>query len=318
MKLPFKIGYEMTGIHSRYYKEERSTTRTTDASRYVITGISQFIVDELRSLGYFQYKKQTYCDGHCVEFPSPVFNSTEVSTRFYDVLSRLFKKHGLVPKRPETVCGGHHWHVSFPKFYTDEFLTALYRDATMRYFLPWVFTEPDDTESAINYYLTKLCCDPEKIRDNSEYLDQYRFLTERSFIGEHKFVPVSKLNHVTFNQYETNKRNALFSFDDFGTVIHYNVGFEFRGFEAPCNRDEFLDQQDFVIAYVNWVIDRVSRNDCTKVNFISADRLKQSPMDVAIGEFLDLVKKIGLDGKRYMKYVRRNLIPRWEEDRVRV
>lgn len=225
------------------------------------------------------------------------------------------------------MCGGNHWHVSFPKVYLKEYLFALYRDATMRYFLPWVFTEPDDTDSASNFYLTELCAHPEVINESEvinecgEFRDHYNLLTAGFANGKwHRgqFL-VSKENHVCFNTYETKDETAPIkspSWDRDGSPEYYNAGFEFRGFDSSQSK-WILDQQDFVVAYVKWVTGRVANNDYTKVKFMSQKQLQQIGPFAAIAAFNDLLDNIGLDSKRYAKYVQRNLLPRWEDGRIR-
>lgn len=298
------FGFEMTGIITGY-EEELDKTWGTGMNPTVKTfdrtvELSRKVGGELRAAGYKSFELgRAYVDGHCIELPSPVFASSGDALRFYRIAKSIFRKHKITPQNPLTVCGGNHLHFSMR---SEGHTSRVVRDLVSRYFLPWVFTQPDDTDSCDNIIANKAMLRMQKFEDLG-------FLPCREIYDAKAY---SYLTGATKAYYLFHPKESLVSVSERGVDSAQVV--EFRGVEAPRNECEFADQFNFFNAYVRWA----ERREPKKFRFMSRAEFNRITPKQAVKEFRKLCRKIGIDPRRYDKYIRRNLLPRWELRRKRV
>jgi len=314
-KLPFTLGYELTAVY-RHYRHDKYVVcgkkrvntghcnhKTTQKNKKV----SGLLVSFLRKKGYkmphsflnWRQKrtKKVYVDGHCIEIPSPVFKTVEDAIKFYDICWSFLKKRDFQPKHNLTVCGGNHLHFGI----TDvSWIRAIFRDLISRHYITWVFTEPDDTDSCDNF------------NNNLMW-----------FIERHCFGAIQEEQNQNniINLLFTNKNIDITKIDDNKeqNICINNKGktLEFRCVEAPRNRQEFLEQLEFFVAYVLWIKERMKEKQFYAPKLLSRREIQRLNPQTAIKRFNQLLDKLGLDKEKYSKYIKRNLLPRWELDRER-
>lgn len=150
-KFPYPIGIEMTAIPASYNEKlhQRGVLSLAGYHDYptdqLLDGLTYKIKKSLRKNQIKFYHCQQ--DGHCIEVASPKLYSWSETERWAKAVRKVFKQHDCHPKHPETVCGGCHVHVGSIK--VDDKIKLL-SDVIMRPYLPWVFGEPDDTNSMNN------------------------------------------------------------------------------------------------------------------------------------------------------------------------
>jgi hypothetical protein len=93
----------------------------------------------------------------------------------------------------------------------------------------------------------------------------------------------------------------------FGTI-------EFRFFESPLNWKEQWDHVEFVVKYIKYV-GKLKRPP-QKTAWTTKELSEFSQQDCITG-FRKLLGALGLGYQRYEKYVKRNMLPRWELGRRR-
>lgn len=284
--LPYTIGYEMTALWSRY--KESSTRRhcVDETTQYMNNAASTFIALKLKKrYGAKTYQLKPYTDGHCIEFPSPVFKSRQEAVKFYRYLSKLFSDFDYVPQHPDkTVCGGHHWHIGLPDDHSagSVMLKKLMRDIALRPYITWAFTHPDDTESTNNLHT--------ECRDISLVA-----FCEAEPSWQHN------LNNLT-------SKYCCIAWNEKGNTA------EFRCFEAPWDYDDFLSQMDFVLAYWDYVQSRPVPEPITCFTY---DEIQDITLADAKEHFLKLLTTLQLDHARYYNFIERNLETRWQLGRSR-
>ena len=308
MKLPYTIGFEITGIIPEYKEKTVKSLSIienvpTDETMSLTIAYSCLISSELRKKYPKDFEVQKYIDGHCLEFPSPVFTSTEEMDKFYKFVKSQFDKFKIAPHHPITVCGGNHMHFGISN---QVVIRNIMRDFTNRWYIPWVFTQPDDTES---------CCN---IKNDLELCNLQNFVDEG---GEfQKFTKTDIINKFYFQILTSDVPIDMLEISGLkdmcvGPNIKKGKGtFEFRCIEAPLSFSEFKDQQEFFIRYFNMA--RKLKN-VSPVSFISNEQFQNITFSAAIVNFNALLDQLGLNPKRYIKYVERNLLPRWELGRKR-
>lgn len=276
-----------------------------------------------------------FTDVHCAEWPSPVFTRWESARKFYQTTFRLMKKHGLKPQDPATVCGGNHLHFGFAEHEKD-LVIKFYNYVQNLYFLPWVFTQPDDTDScnntaALNQY--GAITDDTSCTEVITYRDVYIFAEGLVTATENKIEPVAFFKAV---ERKFDYRFATWAACLFGkttpdinlgllpntkymlaTVNKVRRGFtlEYRCVEAPNDSREFADQVYFFNKLTS-ALPRLAEKFPRKCPKSFADHQKISSAS-AREDFYELCRKIGVSYPRYEKYVQRNLLPRWELGRNR-
>lgn len=298
-QLPFDLGFELTALAGDY-KE--------DVNRYHIKDMmnGERVARSLRKLGYRiptrqkhwsgRFEPRTFIDGHCVEIPSPVFCTVKSVLKFYDAAWKTLKRLKYTPQNPQTVCGGNHLHFGIKSLVL---MRAVMRDFAHRYYIPWVFTQPDDIDSCDN-----LNCE-------SVWRSMQNWFCNIFFSTHSPLIP------FLYSDKKMRKK-------DIPSTKFYAIGMnnggktlEFRCVEAPKNRDEFLDQIEFFVTYILWVKKEMRKRKIIMPARMTKEQMQAISPDEAAADFYKLLSDMGLDKKRYEKYVKRNLYPRWQLGRER-
>jgi hypothetical protein len=321
-KLPLRFGTEITGIIREYQECQRKpepTQRTYDKTRSRATQISRALNP---SFGVSPIYVHT--DTHCVELESPVFTNFPAALKFYRKVWRVFRKHGLTPHNPQTVCGGGHLHFDVD---TLDQIRNILRHVAHNPWLPWVFTQPDDTDSCNNVCSSSTLQSYGQgswrnidAQDDEHHLmfkilyqcpeQKFRWRELVDYYGNLKKIkdPTSR----AFDYIMGLKSLAATPRCNFTDIIQ-SGWIEFRCVEAPKNAREFEDQLEFFWRFVQHFADKPA----PPVKYIPLAKLQRYGKKRAIREFNSLLRRLGLDPQRYAKYVKRNLLPRWEYGRQR-
>ncbi len=312
MKLPFTIGYEMTGLVPNYAEHmvkdmfgEELIEVVPDADS-LNEALSLVIAAKLKEKYPKNFNVEYYTDGHCIEFPSPVFNTTEAADKFFRTVKREFDAHKITAHNPVTVCGGHHWHFGISNKKT---IRNIFRDFAMRPYIPWIFTQPDDTESCNNWITVDLT--------NNSFASPIVKTMYRIFHGNDG----KDLKELNFTELDGDKGRCLVT----NLPNQYNLKLpeakryvrtlEFRCAEAPRDYEEYKAQRDFFIAYVKYASTLTKVKPC---KFITVSELQAITPAECIHKFNLLLKILKLNPRRYHKLIRRNLYPRWKLNRERM
>jgi hypothetical protein len=289
------MGYEMTGILSDY--KEREYCQPTIYTKMKTHSVSFLIADELSKWYPKLINKQDgkvkdrWADGHCIEFPSPVFRSMRSARLFYKRLARLFKKYGVAPKHPVTVCGGNHIH--FGGLSLEQMRYAVRLIAANRA-IKWVFTHPDDTDSCENfkdyYYFN---------RGMSLTMDTHYSNNGYYSLEEQIFLFVTSDKSMDWENLSENKNIAAWPNPTYKTL-------EYRCVEAPDNWKECELQLKFFTALTKLAISLHKRKTRIAIDFAPLNKEK------AIQSFNKLLLRLGLEPADYAYLVERNLEPRFE------
>lgn len=296
--LPHSFGFELSALAPKY--SENGFGGLTDAcikrTDRLVSQLRAYLdeVDEYRGTKVAR-------DGHCLEAPSPVFQNFNDAVKFYRYVWAFLTRKGATPHHWKTVCGGGHLHFGVNNLNQ---IRNLMRNVATHYFLGWVFTQPDDTDSA-NCALADIDLRRMQVEENcplvgnNNNVDAYNAYAGvgpwRPTPDEFKYLHGAKALACT------------------GTKQGDTHTVEFRCVEAPKNEDEFADQVEFFARYL-----AEFKNDTpAPLRFITDEALNAIPQEQAIEDFNRLCRTLNLDPKRYEKYVNRNLKPRWELDRVR-
>jgi hypothetical protein len=239
-------------------------------------------------------------DDHCIEVSTKkLYTKNQLRNNFIRI-RRVMADYGLRPHHPDMVCGGGHIHAGIPG---SRFRHEVMRDVCNRYFLQWVFSQPDEEEACDNLVASIDYNDP----DIKQYL-----------AGEYAPTDDGIDNIPT-------KVKALFDPKDkdgccsksYSVLISDLKTVEFRFFEAPLDWSEQWDQVEFVLRYVAYLKRQYDSGTRIKVVPISFAQLQKITPEMAIIEFKKLLGILKLPYKRYAKYVNRNLRPRWRLKRER-
>ncbi len=290
-RLPFKTGIEMSAVPI-----EHSEDKDIDGSYARKIAASLYISHYIKQRHFTSYKiSPDYRDGHCLEFPSPVFERWDTLELFYKIVSEGFKAMKARPHHPATVCGGNHIHFNVTKKHGR----AIIRDIIQHPEIGWVFTQPDDTESASAFLENGLL----KHSFWNSLFEQYQNPTALNWFK-------MLYTNSPFDAKHTDTKSYAAGFNNNGRTI------EFRCAEAPRNWSEMQDQLFFFIQYALWVEKNVDKIGPIK-SLMTYGALQNISMENAIKRFEKLLAKIGLPKERYQKYINRNLKPRWEDGRRR-
>ncbi len=309
--LPFTMGFEMTGIAPLY--DETDSDTTTAETDTITEALSRLVAAKLVAKYPKSFKAgYAYCDGHCLEFPSPVFKTTKAADDFYKFVKKQFDAFGVTPQNKLTVCGGNHIHFGIRN---KRKIKNILRNFATHYYVPWVFTQPDDTDSCNNtlgdsemFDLQEECKHPTDGADRLEYLTRNCYNWTRAM---YILLTQSKFPNDYFRHLYNDKDRALTLNKPTAKV----TTLEFRCVEAPRDYSEWVDQRDFFIAYMKYAMNLPTQPPIT---FISPDALNEIKAATAVKGFNALCVTLKLDPKRYAKYVRRNLYPRWDKELGRV
>ena len=133
------FGFEMTGIPLWYVEGVCNY-----GASYAIKLLAREIQGNIKENYPTADSKK---DGHCVEVNSPVFSSWDEAKKFYDYIKEYFDSQHISPHNPTCVCGGNHLHFGNLSDKQREQCALHLIDYP---FIPWIFTQPDDTESCCN------------------------------------------------------------------------------------------------------------------------------------------------------------------------
>lgn len=257
MKFKHTMGIELTAIPKVPFDMMLSVDHNGQSYSYTDVDLTQhqkILRGVKKALG--RYVGCIHIDSHCLEVSSPVFKDSVRMKRWFTKVRNTTKKHGMTPHHEDTVCGGGHIHVgiNYENPLQKKICSSIRRD----YFLPWVFSQPDEEES----------CDNGGTGKNASMHQNYKTI-------------------------------------------------EFRFFESAKS---WREQWDHVV-FVNKYIDLVERSEDPGRKFnrypYSREQLNKISQKQAIKSFKALLTKLELPYSRYEKYVTRNLLPRWELERVR-
>lgn len=296
-KLPFKIGFEMTGIPEGH-KEKNAPNGWGN----VLYGLSLLVSIEINKR-FPKFKiSELYRDGHCLEFQSPVFDEMNKLKEFYQTTFAAMKRYGINPQHRKTVCGGNHLHFDV----TRNIGTAILRSMVNHPEIVWAFTQPDDTESCNNLTMTPTI--RHVMRKSAVTFSEENSPWRWDRHVYNAFKALFTLGDVSPCDLET-KADAV-GFNNEGKSI------EFRCVEAPKNWSEFKDQLDFFMAFTQSVA--ANPDSIAPLQTLPTKKALQAiSRQNATRNFNLLLDKLGLKRSRYAKYVKRNLRPRWELNRKR-
>jgi hypothetical protein len=335
-KLPenwLRYGVELTALPKRY-REDRdgdATIETTDHIEALAVKWGDNYEDA-------HPNDTPHCDNHCFEVSSSVFTTPEEAIKFHRRFTRFCNANRLSPRyhRDKTVCGGGHQTYDMP---ADAPIQRHWRKVANLYFLPWIFSMPDDTDSCNNFgdhgikhrdAMRGLLVLKHKNQSITELIDEssrakhtYSYVrTDR----QRKLVPLvdscepDLLFHFFSN--DTTMGSRFYPTHDYlvGTrrlgASASGYGLEYRFFEAPMNAKEFKLQLAFGNALTRYLWE-TRRTDERYVFRSNAQLMKITPAQ-AIRDFRKLCRKLKLNWQDYAVFIRRNLRPRWELDRERL
>lgn len=317
MKLDFTIGAEISALPKQnYFDFDRDSVDYK--TRCFLQANSLLMAYDLQKFyPSIETDKFKYTDGHCIEFQSPVFDNTTDPTIFFNRLNNIFKDYNFTAQRQDTVCGGLHFHVGFNHLDNSErfeMIRGLMRDSIMNPFIPWVFLCPDDIESGNNDFLTSRSLESRRIQRKNQPIEKeepidymlFSLQPDQSYLSwtgtEYPSILIlcdeHKSNWFTVNNPDREGNNFTF---------------EFRCFSAARNLKEFKDCMDFVVAYTNYVCSQTKKGQYTKVKLTTLAKLQKLTFKHCEKEFNKLLVKIGLEPRRYAKYVNTNLRGRFKK-----
>lgn len=304
--LPFTVGFELTAVHKAFTQKDYEELRSKNDKRLKKDGSK---LEEKLSKKYRHVLKAKagypgkLADGHCLEIPSPVCKTVNKVVEFYRDVWNIIKPWGYQPQHSHTVCGGNHWHFGIKDIRT---IRALARDLFNRYYIPWVFTQPDDTDSCNN-----LISHPNVTNVTGIFFptNDVKFI----YRGCDNFILYLLLSdkRIPIKIRISNKEHCF-------SVGNQAQTFEFRCAEAPKDESELLDQLEFFVKYVAFVKKQMKKGLIKMpTSFMTNEQFQAITPHEAAGQFYHLLGQLGLSIERYEKYVKRNLYPRWELERER-
>lgn len=274
-KLPFTIGFEFTGISHDWH---------SDVDVYASSQWRELISRIRLQLIRVPSPKRPG-DPRYVHYDDGAVEVTNYPTRFvtqikecYNQVEEVFKKNGIYPKHPDSVCGGGHIHIGS---ISPQVKYKMLTDMLRRPYLPWAFSEPDEAD-ACDYPSTSI--------------NMFRALPD------FKSGEMLKYRHWP--------KSWMFRLDP-----AYSTA-EFRFFEAPLNWDEQLLHIKFVTAYYRWIKNRPLKGFDPRDGY-TKKQLQKISFKEARSKFRAFLRQLGLDPKDYEHFVERNMKPRWQNGRKR-
>lgn len=315
MKLPFTVGFELTGIFKGYSEDAHLENVASSETKALSSAAGAFIALDLNKAFNLNLPREGNLDGHCMEIASPVFDSYNKLRAFYQKARRLMSKYHMVPRHPDTVCGGNHLHFGIKSW---PWRRAIVRDMALRPYIAWVFTQPEDTASCNNLWGvphpedTDSCFSP-----NGYAVNALSYVLDGSAFGmdNDAWQNARRTDWFRFLFTDAKLPRNIRLWDNKNTCIaisgeHKTV--EFRCVEAPMNWNEFKLQLDFFIAYVMYI-----KKNIKNISLPYRIDLQAYKRQDAVDNFNALLVTLGLNPKDYAPMVRRNLIPRWNAGYVR-
>lgn len=249
----------------------------------------------------WEFCGDAYNDCGAIEIPSPIFKTVDEIKKFYTYLNKkIVSKYGLLSHRKDTTGGGGHIHVGIPLHLINNskklshFLFSLYRDMANRPYLNWIFNDWWDNNTA-NSLL-------------SLHTTRISFLL-REGISSYSIL-WAILNAIYNDNYYDKPTSVLREFSnmdgDYAICVndsHDKPTIEFRIFDSKRNWQEVIDHVEFADKYISYIA-RQSKKRIRVVSEIKhKNALKRYPKNKAVKEFNKLLRLIGLEPKRYKKYL---------------
>jgi hypothetical protein len=267
---------ELTACEFSYIDESIPVILDSEGYFFIDDNIERLLNVKLRKL-----KKKipnVHLDSGSFEVNTPVFYYNETLVEYYDHITKLMKKQGLVTHSKKTDGGGLHFHINLPSnIYVSQQVTMCYTLNRLPY-LNWIFNNPIDTWNGNNPYLNFK--DYYKLDITPDIVDSIGLFMLKG----------SKSTPMRFEECGTNR-------------------VEYRFFDMPYNRDEFSNLLNFVHALhenlsKTWLVGILESNDLFNCRELS--------MNFMIQKFKDLLCELGLDYKNYDIFVQRNMKTRYK------
>lgn len=301
---PGTLGFELTALCPGYTEHQPlaglpDTWVTTPATDEAHQEIAAAVIAKLKR-HYRKWRPGVGTDNHCIELASPVFKTTGEALRFYRRAWHELKKHKATPKHWQTVCGGNHLHYGLNN---QKKIAHVLRHVARCYFLPWVFTQPDDTDSCDNVISSPALRRTETYGfaapiGKDHFRSLYLFKDPLPFpVGGVWCLWGAKEYAATINRPGTGKILTL----------------EYRCVEAPKNESEFLLQLNFFNRFTRWAL----KTESPIYRWQDQTPLRKISQKQAVADFKALLRKLQLPYAPYAKFVNRNLRTRWTMGRTR-
>lgn len=221
-----------------------------------------------------------YIDGPCIEICTPVHQSKSEVLKFFKKMKSEATKLKLDARPTEMASGGLHINCAIPnntnikglpRGFGNKFMRNLITDMANRPYLNWVFNDPMDTENANCLY------------------------------GNHD--AIKYINHVKYFHY-TDIRTK-----DYAINVKDKNYFEFRIFDMVKTEYELSSLIDFVNAYMRYIYKITLAKKEIKKSPIITDVMIEKEIfliqpEVAEDEFNKLIKKLGLNMRRYKRFLK--------------
>jgi len=268
------------------------------------------------------WNKQVHGDGiDVIEFASPVHKNWKDMLENYRNTVKLAKDSGLVLKRKDCGSGGGHIHMGLPKAWTLDFklrfLKVFYADINLRPYLNWVFNESIDDGNASSMFT-----------DYNGAKFMMTLFEPRYFSSEQIYRDSQYIDFNTMHNLST-KNFALRYDNEFDTV-------ELRIFDMMENEKMLEDYVEFANAYFRFIYYLTLRGYSWNTETCEIDLFKEyTPEDYkkpfsipntlfdrfknkkkTIERFEKFLDILGLDKKKYRKYIKKNYEERLKLSKV--
>lgn len=266
-----------------------------------------------------------HVDDHCVEIPTR--KATEWAKISHDIqgIRRVLNKNGYYPKHPLVVCGGAHVHVEIKDVRLKLWMV---RDLIGRPYLPWVFGEPDDTESMVGLNGCWEEMDRELMRriETNCYGGSCIYNSYNSYNFHNKVLEILDNEHpeevILPAIYPSEPLNARrlhrnISNKDYMVVLSDLGTIEFRFFEMAPNWAEQVLQLKWLWHYLEWAYASFVAGKRYPVRLLTSAQLQSITPSQAWDCFSDHCRTIGINPSEYAVFRKRNLLPRWQLGRER-
>jgi hypothetical protein len=274
-------------------------------------------------------------DGGALEISTPPFLTFQQLSRYYSRLMTYIEQMNTVSKvltgqnrdlvysRSDTVSGGGHIHVGFPRHMSRNaaflagFLTNLFRDVQNRPYLNWVFNDPGDVKSAENFFYLKEAYYRssrwDKPKPSPDCWKESKFLQFVFF--DNPVFPQEWTAQDVYSVFDISKGSAV------KTSRPYNGKpwtMEFRFFDAKWNLEEIRLHVEFLDTYLRYIEKKTLKGSLVRtVIHTKEDIAVLGAKGRALKQFKSFMEEIGLDYGNYHQFVERNYRKREEAGLLR-
>lgn len=243
-----------------------------------------FIDDKIQELLTVKLRKlknkipNVHLDSGSFEVNTPVFYYNETLVEYYDHVTKLMKKQGLVTHSKKTDGGGLHFHINLPSDIYVGQQVRMCNSLNRLPYLNWIFNNPIDTWNGNNPYLNykeyyKLDIAPDIVESTGLFM-----------------LKGTKSTPMRFEECGTNR-------------------VEYRFFDMPYNREEFSNLLYFVHALHEKLLEGWPEGALNTEDLVNCKNLS---MKFMILKFKDLLIQLDLDYKNYDIFVQRNMKTRYK------